>query len=164
MRFLALLSFFCCIHISSLSQSNLKYNSKDLAALNALPVKWQQYWNMHNMDSMGTLLRQDADFINVGGVWLKGKAAVVKDHKAKHEGIKFKTSIWETDSVAIKYLKPDVAIVHIGWGIKGDFEDDGTPRKPRHGIFTWVVCKQNSRWLLTIVQNTNSRDTTTSLQ
>ncbi len=27
-------------------------------------------------------------------------------------------------------------------------------RKPRHGIFTWLVCKQNNQWLITAVQNT----------
>ena len=107
------------------------------------------------MDSLGNLLRTDVDFVGVAGLWMKGKTAAVKDHKQKHETIKFATSIWQTDSVAIKYVSPDIAILHIGWGISGDFEDDGMPRQPRHGIFTWVVSKQNNKWLLLAVQNTN---------
>lgn len=155
MRFSMAAFFVCFVFIQGFSQTNLKYSTEDLKALNALPVKWQKYWNMHNMDSMGTLLRNDVDFINVGGVWLQGKTTAVRDHKEKHEGIKFKTSVWQTDSVDIKYVKPDLAIVHIGWGISGDFENDGTARQPRHGIFTWIVAKENNKWLLLAVQNTN---------
>jgi len=46
--------------------------------------------------------------------------------------------------VEVKYVKPDLAIMHIRWGIKGDFDHDGTPREPRHGIFTWVVIKEKN--------------------
>ena len=155
LRHLFLATSFLLISITSFCQSNLKYDAKDFAALNALSDKWQKYWNMHNMDSMGTLLRDDVDFVNVGGNWLKGKVQVVQDHKTKHQSVKFKSSIWHTDSVTIKYIKSDLAIMHIAWGISGDFENDGTPRQPRRGIFTWVVSKQNNNWLLLAVQNTN---------
>jgi uncharacterized protein (TIGR02246 family) len=151
-----------CCFISCQTSKQASYNTKDTAALNTLSVKWQRYWNIHNMDSMGTLLATNADFINVGGFWMKGKQAAVKDHKEKHQGVKFKTSIWQTDSVAITYVKPDIALMHIGWGISGDFENDGTPRQPRHGLFTWLVQKQDGQWLLLAVQNTNIRDTVTA--
>jgi len=154
-RHLFLAISFLFISMASFCQNNLKYNAKDVTALNALSDKWQKYWNIHNMDSMGTLLRDDVDFVNVGGNWLKGKAQVIQDHKIKHQSVKFKTSIWQTDSVAIKYVKSDLAIMHIAWRISGDFENDGTPRQPRHGIFIWVVSKQNNNWLLLAVQNTN---------
>ncbi len=159
MRYIYFIIISCFIPCCGYSQQASIYNSKDLQALNDLASKWQKYWNVHNMDSMGTLLRDDVDFINVGGYWLKGKAQAVQDHKVKHQTVKFKTSIWQTDSVAIKYVKHDLAIMHIGWGISGDFENDGTPRQPRHGIFTWVVSKQNNKWLLLAVQNTNTKDT-----
>ena len=134
-----------------------QYSSADLSALRALPVTWEQCWNSHDMDRMGTLLRNDVDFVNVAGIWLKGKAAVVKDHKQKHQGVVFKPSNWTTDSVAIRYIKSDLAILHIGWGVTGDNDPDGTPRTPRHGIFTWVASKDNGQWQLLAVHNVNSR-------
>jgi len=155
MRLLSFVIFFMFFVSFAFSQSGLKYNTHDIAALKELPVKWERCWNMHNMDLMGNLLCDDVDFINVAGVWLKGKAAAVKDHKEKHEGIKFKTSSWKTDSVSIKYINHDLAILHIGWGISNDFENDGTTRQPRHGIFTWIVKKQHTNWLILAVQNTN---------
>ncbi len=95
------------------------------------------------MDSTGTLLTNDVDFITVSGSWLQGRAALVKDHKAKLLTI-FKASVWNTDSVQIKYIKPDLAIMHTSWGTKGDVDPDGTPRQPRHGILTWVITKQKT--------------------
>ena len=64
---------FFLLTLSGYSQNSKIYNAKDLITLKSLPVKWERYWNNHNMDSMGTLLRDDVDFITVGGTWLKGK-------------------------------------------------------------------------------------------
>jgi len=149
--------FFTLITLTGICQIVGKYSSKDQSQLYELTVKWERYWNIHNMDSMGTLLRNDVDFVNVGGGWLKGKEETVALHKKNHATI-FKTSAWTTDSVAIKYVKPDLAILHIKWSIKGDFDPDGTPRNPRHGVFTWVVTKQNHEWLLLAVHNVNVRE------
>ena len=148
----------CCTGNSSYCQHVPAYDKKDIFALNDIANKWQRYWNTHDMDSMGTLLREDVDFINVAGVWLKSKALAVKDHKEKHLGARFKTSVWTTDSVVVKYVQPNVAVMHVGWGISGDFENDSIPRPPRHGIFTWVVSKQNNKWLLLAIQNTNIKE------
>jgi uncharacterized protein (TIGR02246 family) len=143
----------------SLGQSTKNYHDKDMKALKGLAVKWGKYWNTHNMDSMGTLLTDDVDFVNVAGRWLKGRKETVTHHKERHEGVVFKESVWTTDSVTIKYVKPDLAIMHLKWGIKGDFDADGTPRPPRKGVFTWVVTKENNKWLLLAVHNVNVRET-----
>lgn len=154
-RFLMLLITISACYLNSNAQTVKKYSNEDVKALNGITEKWERYWNFHNMDSMGTLLRDDVDFTNVGGRWMKGKIQVVQDHKAKHENVKFKTSLWQTDSTAIVFVKPDVAIIHVGAGISGDFENDGTPRTPRHIIGTWVAVKENNKWLLHTVQNGN---------
>ena len=159
--FLHHLLLLLAVNIASLDgfcQEVKTYDSNDLVALTKLPVKWERFWNRHDMDSMGTMLRNDVDFVNVAGLWIKGKEATVRDHKQKHQGIVFKNSIWLTDSVAIRYVKPDLAILHIGWGVKGDNDSDGTPRAPRHGIFTWFVQKENGVWLLLAGHNVNIRE------
>ncbi len=158
MRFILLLLTCVSLVASVCGQAGNAYNTNDLTRLNALASRWERYWNKHNMDSMATMLKPDVDFVNVAGIWLKGRPATVADHKQKHEGVIFKNSTWSTDSVAIKYVKPDLAIVHIGWGLKDDYDADGTPRKPRHGIFTWVVVKEKEEWLLLAGHNVNIRE------
>ena len=157
MRFICVLMVLFAISLRSFSQEDKIYHVKDLDALKSLPVKWEKYWNNHNMDSLGTILKEDVDFVNLAGVWLKGKAASVKLLKQVHQTT-FKNSIWTTDSMQIRYVKPDLAILHIGWGISGDVDPDGTSRKPRHGIFTWVVIKEKGQWQLLAIDNANIRE------
>jgi uncharacterized protein (TIGR02246 family) len=158
MRYFLLIPGCCLIYVAGFSQIKAGYNSRDTNALNDLPVKWEKYWNKHDMDSMGTLLTEDVDFVNVAGQWLKGKRETVATHKERHEVV-FKESLWTTDSIAIKYVRPDLAIMHVGWGITGDVDPDGVARKPRHGLFTWIVTKKNNEWLILAVHNVNIRET-----
>ena len=164
MRFPALVIMLIMASPGGFGQELKTYPSADLVALKALPDKWQQYWNRHDMDSMGTMLRNDVDFVNVAGVWLSGKQATIADHKQKHQGVMFKNSVWTTQSTAIKYVKPDLAILHIRWGLTGDNDMDGTPRPPRQGIFTWVVSKQTGLWQLLTAANVNVREPVTSIK
>jgi len=146
-----------CFYAASLicyCQPPTKYDVKETRALNELAEKWQQYWNSHDMDSFATLFAADVDFVTKSGTWFRGKEETMNHHKKNHASI-FKTSVWATDSVVIKYVKPDLAIIHIGWGLSNDTHHDGTPSEPRHGMSTWVVVKQTNRWLLLAVQNVN---------
>ncbi len=68
MRVTILLLFAIHTWSGSDSQSLPKFKGKDIQALERLPVLWQHYWNTHNMDSMGTLLTEDIDFVNVAGI------------------------------------------------------------------------------------------------
>ncbi|HMG66229.1 MAG TPA: SgcJ/EcaC family oxidoreductase [Chitinophagaceae bacterium] len=152
-----ILILFVLIYTASLScycQVPTKYDTKETHALNDVAEKWQRYWNSHNMDSFATLFAADIDFVTKSGTWFKGKEETMNHHRKNHASI-FKNSIWATDSVVIKYVKPDLAIIHIGWGLSDDTHHDGTPSEPRHGISTWVLIKQNSLWLLLSVQNVN---------
>jgi len=142
--------------VKTFCQDDPHYPANDMAALQALPATFQRCWNTHNMDSMGTMLTDDVDFINVAGTWLRGKTATVNDHKDSHS-MMFKNSVLNTDSVNIRYVKPDLAIIHFAWGLKGDLDPNGTPRKPRHGIFTWVAIRQKGHWLLISSSNVNIR-------
>jgi len=152
MRFIYVLIVLVSISIRCSSQQERTYHTKDLAELKSLPIRWKEYWNNHNVDSIGTMLKVDLDFVNLAGVWLKGKAPTLTVLSRGHQTI-FKNSEWTTDSVDIKYIKPDLAILHIGWGLSGDTDPDGTPRKPHHGIFTWVVVKEEERWQLQAIDN-----------
>ena len=158
MRCIYVLVVLVAFSLRSFSQEDKIYHANDLDALKSLPVKWEKFWNNHNIDSLGGMLREDVDFVNLAGIWLKGKAATVKLLRQAHQTT-FKSSIWETDSVEIRYVKPDLAILHIGWGVSGDVDPDGTSRKPRHGIFTWLVIKENGQWQLLTIDNVNIRET-----
>ena len=129
-------------------------NADDQGALRRIETGWQEAWNRHDMKALAALVAEDVDFITVAGTWLKGRKAFEEHHAARH-AMQFKESVWTTTDVRVKFLKPDVALVHVSWGIEGDKDPDGTPRQPRRGIFTRVVTKEGGRWLIKASQNTN---------
>lgn len=158
MRFAALLILACVPSLTCYSQpvdkAGEKYSAEDMQALHKVAEQWERFWNSHDMVSFATLFANDVDFVTKSGNWFKGKEATMNHHRQNHATI-FKNSTWTIDSVTMKYVKPDVAIIHVGWGISGDSFHDGTPSSPRHGMSTWVAVKQNKEWLLLAVQNAN---------
>ena len=60
-----------------------------------------------------------------------------------------------SDTAAVRFLRPDLAVLHWSWRVQGDRDEDLTPRKPRFGIFTMLVEKRSGEWLVVVAQNTN---------
>jgi uncharacterized protein (TIGR02246 family) len=131
--------------------------AKDEAAVKQLGQAWQDAWNTHDMDALASLPAEDADFVHVGGRLLEGRKAF-EDYHAKRHAMQFKESVWTTTDVRVKFLKPDIALAHVHWGMKGDKNPVGTPRQPRRGLFTWVVTKPRGGWLIRASHNTNIRE------
>jgi uncharacterized protein (TIGR02246 family) len=131
-----------------------RQNSADEGAIRKAAERWHEAWNAHDMNAMGALLTDDADFINVAGLHWKGKPEIVREHALRHR-TNLKDSVWVTREVAIQPLAPELALVHVKWGMTGDTDFDGTPRKPRDGIFTWLMERRDGAWLIRAVQNTN---------
>lgn len=124
------------------------------AANRALAEAFIAAWNTHDMVSFGKLLTEDVDWVNVDAGRGKGREMVEQGHVRVHVG-KFKDSVMTLNKVEVAVLKPDVALVHVAWGLRGDRNDDGTPREPREGLFTWVTVKDGHAWKIRASHNTN---------
>ncbi len=129
-------------------------NDSDRKAVESVAERWQGAWNSHDMDALSALVAEDVDFVTVGGTWLKDRKAF-KEHHADRHRMQFKESVWMTDKTSIEFVRPDIAVAHVEWGIRGDKDPDGTPRQPRQGIFTWVLEKRGGAWTIIAAQNTN---------
>lgn len=126
----------------------------DEAAVRNIPHAFAAAWARHDGHQLGRIMAEDVDFVNVGGDWLHGK----KDFELYHTRLlsgRFKDSTLTAMDIAVRFLRPDLAVLHWTWKIQGDRNEDGTARKPRFGIFTMVVEKQNGEWLIVESQNTN---------
>jgi uncharacterized protein (TIGR02246 family) len=98
------------------------------------------------------------------GKWCKGRREFYDYHVRLHQ-VMFKDSTWKTTETQVRFLSPDVAIVHVNWTITGDRNADGTPRPDsRDGIFTQVMVKQGGQWRITASQSTNIQPVPAQLQ
>ena len=110
----------------------------DEEAVHNLPQAFIAAFNKHDGHQLAQIMADDVDFVTVGAMWLHGKPDFEKYHtrllKGRFHGIKN-----EVLQVAVRFLRPDIAIVHWSWTASGDKNPDGTARKRRYGMMTMVA-------------------------
>jgi uncharacterized protein (TIGR02246 family) len=126
----------------------------DETAVRKVPQAFAGACAKHDGHQLARIMSEDVDFVNVGGDWLRGKADFELYHTRLLSG-RFKDSTLTPMDTAVRFLRPDLAVLHWSWKIQGDRNEDGTARKPRFGIFTMVVEKRGGEWLIVEAQNTN---------
>lgn len=80
------------------------------------------------MKELGSLMTENADFVNVGARHWKGRVQIEAEHTQRLD--QFPESTSSAQAVTVQFLKSDVALVHVDWALKGDKDPDGTPRSP----------------------------------
>jgi uncharacterized protein (TIGR02246 family) len=129
-------------------------NKTDEAAVHHVPQAFAAAWATHDGHQLAKTMSDDVDFVNVGGDWLHGRADFELYHTRLLSG-RFRESTLTPLETAVRFLRPDLAVLHWSWRIQGDRNEDLTPRKPRFGLFTMIVEKRRGEWLVVVAQNTN---------
>lgn len=125
-------------------------------AARAVAHEWEAAWNAHDMARLASLFTDDADLVTVAATHLRGRAEIETTHAAMHR-TQFQASVWTNGDTTVQRLGPEWALVHQAWSIRGDLDPDGTPRAPRHGLFTWLLQRQgDGAWRIRAAQNTNA--------
>jgi Domain of unknown function (DUF4440) len=124
-------------------------------------------WNSHDMDALGKLFAPDADFVNVAGIWLRGRQEILLNHAWAHGTIPIDTPGFEGDAarahygifknttlrfleINVRFLSKDVALARVASELLGDSRTPG----PRRSLILFVLTRQNGGWLIAAAQNT----------
>ena len=127
--------------------------SKDEAAINKQVDAMIYSWNNHNYDDLKNYTTENTDWVNVVGMWWKGRKESQFAHQFYHNTV-FQKSVAEKKSVTIRFITKDVAIAHVFQHLSGDVTlPDGKKGVPTDTIGTFVYVKQNGKWLMTAGQN-----------
>ena len=115
-------------------------------------------WNSHRFENMDSYTTEDVEWVNIIGVWWKGRTEVKQGHQRNFEAI-FKGVKFEQKSLKIRNLTKDVAvdnlICHVGEFFPPDGIDHGNNKMPEaDDLLTLVYVKKNGIWLLSAGQNT----------
>jgi uncharacterized protein (TIGR02246 family) len=129
-------------------------NKSDEDAVRAIPQAFVAAWAKHDGHQLAAIMAEDVDFVNVGGDWLHGRADFEQYHSRLLSG-RFKDSELSSRDTVVRFLHPDLALLHWSWGLEGDKNENLSSRKPRMGIFTMVVEERHGEWLVVAAQNTN---------
>ena len=137
---------------ASHAQTPPKSNS-DEAALRQIVQQLQDGWNAHDGMAFTAPFAADADYVVVNGLKLKGKDAIEKGHT-----MIFTTVYKDSHNVAtvkgVRFLRPDVAVVHVEWNL--EVRTEGR-LETGHTINTMVMTKDGGKWSIAAFHNTPIR-------
>jgi len=122
------------ILIATLVSLNAETTS-DEDAVRKLPQTFCGAWGKHDGHELAKMMAEDVDFVTVATVYLHGRADFEKFHVRLLSG-RFKDSTITPLETTIRFLHPEMAVVHWSWRIDGDKAFAGTPRPPRFGMMT----------------------------
>lgn len=103
-----------------------------------IPRLFVEYWNLRRADYLSQLFEQDADFINVVGLWWENRDDIFKAHDY---GLKvvFNNSDLSIIRLKTKMLADDLAIVYAKLKIVGQTTVKEVEAGTRRTIITFVV-------------------------
>lgn len=127
----------------------------DEEALRKLPDTFSRAWATHRGAELAKIVSEDVDFVNVGAIWLHGRADFEKYHARILQG-RFKNSTNQPLETHVRFLHPNLALVRWSWKIDGETDAAGISLPARYGLMTFVAERRSGTWLVIAAQNTNA--------
>jgi uncharacterized protein (TIGR02246 family) len=127
----------------------------DEDAVRKLPQSFCDAWAKHDGHELAKIMAEDIDFVTVGAHWFHGRGDFEKYHSRLLSG-RFKEAALTLLQEEVRFLQPNMAVVHWSWKIDGDKDYDGKPRQRRFGMMTLVAQKRSGIWQVAVAQNTNA--------
>ncbi|WP_416358982.1 YybH family protein [Antarctobacter sp.] len=111
-------------------------------------------WDKRDGDAIAALFTEDADFVNVTGLWWHGRKAIAKPHDYALKSF-FSRSSLRAGRTEVRHLSPDIAVVRCRFTLSGQITPDGTDAGDRRTILTFVVQRRADGWRAVSAQNTD---------
>jgi len=125
--------------------------SKDETAVRALVQKCIEGWNKGSGEAFAAQFAEDSDFIGGFGGYTKGRRQNASSHQQIFDTFFKGIRLW-VQIKSVRFLKPDVALIHtVGKHLKPG-ESDASPEPEFRQ--TWTVSKHGKEWLIDAFQNT----------
>lgn len=113
-----------------------------------------QAWNAHDMEAFARLFAADAEFVNVVGLWWKGRDEIRRAHEATHATM-FRNSRLTLLETTVRFPSPQIAIARSRWRLEGHVAPDGQPLPERSGVLVNVLASEGGAWRIIDSQNTD---------
>lgn len=128
--------------------------SAEVAEVNLVVTAFAEAWNRHDMNAFAELFAEDAEFVNVVGIWWKGRPQIKGAHEFTHQTM-FKNSRLSIQEIATRFPAPCIAISRCRWILEGHVSPEGQDLPPRTGILVNTLQKISGSWRIIDSQNTD---------
>lgn len=135
------------------SQFSFGQTIRDKQLVEKVITAFQDDFNDGTFKSANSYTTDDWQHINPSGGITKGRKQVLQEVRAVHQTF-LKGVTMRIESLSIRFITPSVAIGDVIHKIDKFTTPDGTLHNNEKQIKTYVVVKQNGKWLLTQDHNT----------
>ena len=111
-------------------------------------------WNAGDADGLGALFVDDADFVNVVGIWWRNRRAIRKAHDYGFRRI-FQNARLELTELKVRELTPDIHVVHSVSTLDGQTARDGGEAGRRIAVISMVAVRGADGFMIVSCQNTD---------
>lgn len=118
-----------------------------------VPRLFAEAWNSRNASALANLFAEDADFVNVVGLWWHNRADIEHAHEYGLQTF-FKSSQLIPRRVEVRQLGGDAAVVHVRWKLMDQLDNAGKTLDPRFTIMVFVLHRQDTGWIVVAAHNT----------
>jgi uncharacterized protein (TIGR02246 family) len=132
----------------SAHDAGVSASASDEAAIRASVKLMEEGWNTKSGALFAKPFAEDADYVIINGMYIKGRVAIDKGHQQIFDTI-FKNTKISLSVKQIRFLRPDVAVVHVN-----GHRDGPTADLVSDAILTLVMTKGSSGWQIDAFQNT----------
>ncbi|MEH2145344.1 SgcJ/EcaC family oxidoreductase [Nostoc sp.] len=135
--------------------STTETSAKDEAAIKAVIAAFAEAWNTKDAEPLAKLFAEDADFVDVIGRWFKGRTEIKQAHAQAFASFLSDSQMTIIDT-PIKFLTPDIAVLHTTWEITKQKSPDGVHRLQDTGVLTAVTTRKENTWQIIAFHNTGT--------
>ena len=151
----------CLLALAALlatSRAFAQISATDEAAIRQTVTRITTNYTDHHFVDMAAYTTPDISWVNIVGMWWRGRPAVQAAHQQIFDTI-FKGVPFQPGKATVRALTPDVAVVnmycHVGTFYPPDGIDHGTNKEgDSDDLLTLVLVKKQGKWLLAAGQNT----------
>jgi uncharacterized protein (TIGR02246 family) len=105
-------------------------------------------WNTKSGAAFAKPFAEDADYVIINGMYIKGRATIEASHQRIFDTV-FKDTTISLAVKQIRFLRPDVAVVHVA-----GHRDGPTAELVQDAMITFVMTKEKQGWTIAAFQNT----------
>lgn len=130
----------------------MSQNIADQEAVEQVVVAALAAWNRKNAGEFASVFIEDAEFTDVVGQLMPGRAEIERLHIPPLTTV-LKNAHLHMQEMRIKAIRPDVASVDVKWETTGHTKPDGSPLPPRYGLLHFVIVKDENKWAVAVAHN-----------
>lgn len=138
--------FACALHAALPAAAG----GEDEAAIRENVRQMESGWNAKSGAQFARPFAEDADYVVINGMYMKGREAIAQAHQGIFDTI-YKESTVSLSVKQLRMLRPDVAVVHVTGTNKYKL---GGEAQVSEAILTLVMTKESGGWKIAAFQNT----------